>query len=391
MPKTLLRKLKNSCTDATVAGLVLFFLAGALFAQDDTLKSGQDTILEVMSKSDVNYIIESPGKTIGGRSWDEVLEMNARRPIGQRFEFPMLVEEEGKKRVVPYPIKDEARGLFERAYKAFKALDYDEAEGLFRKVIEKDPGCYPAYLSLGNILHSKKDYAGAVDYYDKAIALNSIDYQCFAFKGSALLMLGRYEKAKQALIEALILSPSDNLTMYLLEKAGRKLGFRVYVKKFIPRALTYKENGKEVVVLVQKDDAEKGWAIYGMTRAVWMMEPVYRKEKTGSTDHNLTTIEEGDCLINLLAAYAIESAKKKEVKDSALERLKKIVENGDTAPFINFEIFGLKVPHFSALYLDEKERKEVKDYIEKYVLVGAAEKTGNKSSRDGKNQGGRQN
>ncbi len=166
-----------------------------------------------------------------------------------------------------------------------------------------------------------------------------------------------------------VLSPADSLTMHLLEKVGRKLGFKVYVKKHIPRALVYKENSKKVIMLVRQEDVEKGWAMYGMTRAVWMMEPAYRKEKTGSAEHNTTSIEEGDCLINLLAAYAIAKAEKKDMREPALDRLKKIMENGETIPFINLEIFGLKVPHFSALYLDEKEKKEVKDYIQKYVLL----------------------
>jgi hypothetical protein len=105
-----------------------------------------------------------------------------------------------------------------------------------------------------------------------------------------------------------------------------------------------------------------------MTKAVWLMEQAYRKEKTGSTEHEFSTVEEADCLSNLLETYALYK-KKRGGEEPELERLQNIISEGYMTPFVNFEIFGLKVPHFSAVHLNEKERREVRDYIEKCVLT----------------------
>lgn len=67
------------------------------------------------------------------------------------------------------PARKHAIDLVKRGMNAYNAKDYTEAEALFRKAAEKDPGYGRAHAYLGNALYRQKRLTDAVTCWHKAI------------------------------------------------------------------------------------------------------------------------------------------------------------------------------------------------------------------------------
>jgi tetratricopeptide (TPR) repeat protein len=73
----------------------------------------------------------------------------------------------------------------------FHQKRFDEAIVELDKVCRIDPKNQWAPLALGIVSEAKKDFAGALGYYEKAIELSPRFAQAFLGKGQALAALGR--------------------------------------------------------------------------------------------------------------------------------------------------------------------------------------------------------
>jgi len=90
------------------------------------------------------------------------------------------------------------------AYVHLHLLEYDEAEAAVRKSISLSPGFADGYALLANISNWRGKAEDAVNYINKAIALNPFySYQYPSTLGLAYYSLGRYKKAINTLRDAL--------------------------------------------------------------------------------------------------------------------------------------------------------------------------------------------
>jgi tetratricopeptide (TPR) repeat protein len=94
---------------------------------------------------------------------------------------------------------------------------YLDAEAVFQKVLEENPGYYKAYNKLGVLKSQKGDWPGAAISFKKAIDLTAMDYRAIQMSGAelycnygeALAQQGLYAKAKEALLQVLRISPES--------------------------------------------------------------------------------------------------------------------------------------------------------------------------------------
>lgn len=115
-------------------------------------------------------------------------------------------------------------GLFSR-YEAYynmgvvylRQQKYLDAEAVFQKVLEENPGYFKAYNKLGMLKAQKGDWPGAAISFKKAIDLIAMDYRAIQTSGAelycnygeALVQQGLYPKAREALLQVLKISPES--------------------------------------------------------------------------------------------------------------------------------------------------------------------------------------
>lgn len=102
--------------------------------------------------------------------------------------------------------------------------DIQQAEQLYRLVLQNQPDNASAFHMLGVIAHQRGDNQLAVDLLSKAVAGNSQVAQYYNNLGVALKALDRFEEAVQAYEKALLLKPDYADACYNLGNALASLG-----------------------------------------------------------------------------------------------------------------------------------------------------------------------
>ena len=110
---------------------------------------------------------------------------------------------------------DKAISLKEPYYKAiynkFNLLigggRIDEAEALLKGVVERHPDHADGFINLGVLAGRRGNTESALDYFDRAIALNANDFDAYSKKGQLLVVEKRYDEALAAFNKAVEINP----------------------------------------------------------------------------------------------------------------------------------------------------------------------------------------
>ncbi|MBW1743967.1 MAG: tetratricopeptide repeat protein [Deltaproteobacteria bacterium] len=104
----------------------------------------------------------------------------------------------------------EVRAQIQALRRQAKTHDVESAKKSLLKILELDPDDDRAWFELGEKAHyPTKDYTKAIEYYDKAIAINATDKQYFYKRGMSKYYLRGYESAKDDFIVALEIDPKS--------------------------------------------------------------------------------------------------------------------------------------------------------------------------------------
>lgn len=116
---------------------------------------------------------------------------------------------------------DDALGVFERVLekdpnnvcaltnKANALINlgkYDEAISCLKKALEIDRKFYPIFINLGNALLLQNKNEEAIEYYDKALEINRVSVEALNNKAKALVAIGKVEEAHKIVNEAIKLN-----------------------------------------------------------------------------------------------------------------------------------------------------------------------------------------
>jgi len=117
-----------------------------------------------------------------------------------------------------------ATGMLYAAVDAEKRGDRTAAAKIYRELIEVQPDCAPAYLSLGTLYYQQKRYPEAADYYRRALELKT-DYSLAHFNyASTLEELGRFDEAIKSYQRAIEVNPRYCDAHYNLALAYQRAG-----------------------------------------------------------------------------------------------------------------------------------------------------------------------
>ena len=316
---------------------------------------GPGELVEAMQKSNTSYVVKSsPDDSIV-----RVAISNMFATQRQYTPYPRITQTPDGPTVTSYSWNSEA---FDRAEKAFAANNYQQALEGYIAELAINPKDYIAIEDIGDCYYHTGKPDSAIMYYDKAIALNKLDYQPYLYKADVLYHMKRYEDARQAAIDALTLRPRYINTRHMLHNMPLiNRDFRD--SNFAPHAYAVK-NGKDVVLEITSDTMISAWMGYAIGKAIWLGEPWHRDSLTGSSRMSWTMSHEVECFASLMSLYESERATK---RSTDLERLDKIVSDDLLNAFILYEI-GSRLDQDIMLTVDDNVRQNVRIYVEKYIL-----------------------
>ena len=108
---------------------------------------------------------------------------------------------------------------------AVRNLDWLDAEHFYTKLVETSPHSAKSYYSLGVLRAAHGDDAGAIEAYDRAIAIFPAYSEAYHNRGNALVRLGRRDEAMESYRQCLRFDPGHTGAAFNLTQlqAGRPL------------------------------------------------------------------------------------------------------------------------------------------------------------------------
>jgi tetratricopeptide (TPR) repeat protein len=278
------------------------------------------------------------------------------------------VVEDGQRVIREWVEDPKAQELINQGEEHFQARRYDEAARLYQQAAGVCPRCYLARAYLGDSLLFGGDAESALAHYRKATEINPDDYRLYYFQGSALARMGRLSEAREAFAWSLVLNPRNPvLRQFFRQNPGVGMGIRDDV--LVPRGFA-REDGKDVVVEFDPDYGA-AWLAYANCKALWEGEPSHREEMTGTAERHFSSAEEMECLSSAAVVHAAQKEKGDDDRmDSSLDRLMAVIGDGMVTELVLFEMAARVHPQYT-LTLDDADRRRLKDYVLRYVLVPA--------------------
>jgi len=253
-----------------------------------------------------------------------------------------------------YHLNEEVEADFEKAEKYFQNNEPALARGMYQQALSKDSTCYKAITYIGQTYEMEKNHLKALEWYQKAIDKNYIDYMSHWFIADVYSILGEKDKAVEEITIAWILNRNNPR----IQKAVKQIYDLKKIKNptwtFTPQIKIDSVGENKVNIEFQTE-----WMGYAMVKAIWLYEPDYR-ESMGFKEGTLNTLQEKEAIVCLLSGL-----KKKQLKKHPeLKMLRKALDEKMIDEYIFFEIYLPEYP-FIASQLTENFILSIKDYVVK--------------------------
>ncbi|HEX3553244.1 MAG TPA: tetratricopeptide repeat protein [Thermoanaerobaculia bacterium] len=289
-----------------------------------------------------------------------------------------------------------AAPFFKEAESSLAARRLDQAADAYAKGLALSPDYGPGWVNAGDVQFARKDYAGALGFYRKALTLDSSLAQAHHFAADSLFKLGRLSEAEDEYVQALVYDPSYEEVWRSLAVVGPRAGLTAHRPAISTPAGAIGDNvdGK-----VEIGVADPEWLPYLNCKAVWRHEDAYRKAKVAAvpqrysrsltvagTTYPWSVAEEAECLRAYVAGNLSATAARLEpggksgqaagvsrekVLAAAPELVRTLVQVEDADlldGFILFALFGQRCPMAVALFSDA-ERSQMERFVRKFVII----------------------
>ncbi len=125
---------------------------------------------------------------------------------------------------------------------AFQIGNYQAAREYLARAIELAPGNPGCYNNMGNLMQKEGDLKGSVPYYEKTLQLDATNHMAHNNLGAACIRLGEYERARSHLEEALKLSPEYAGAQNNMGEVCSYLGLHDTAAQYYKRAIELEPN-----------------------------------------------------------------------------------------------------------------------------------------------------
>jgi len=251
-----------------------------------------------------------------------------------------------------YKPTDAALEANHKAEEAFQGHNISEARKYYREAYEKDSSFYMVMTYIGQTYGLEKNPEKAIEWYQKAIQKNYIDYMAHWFLADAYDDAGRLEEAKKEILIAHILNRNNPRILTSLKIILSKNGINYENWYFSPQYKLDKSPDNKISI-----EYEGNWLIYALTKALWVYEPGYA-ESMGKKDNTLfNEYEEKEALAGMLM-----QADKKKSEIPEIRILKKALDKKMVQEYIFYEILLPQYP-VAAYQFPEVMVNSIADYL----------------------------
>lgn len=253
-----------------------------------------------------------------------------------------------------YDMKEsKAKELFDKAEGLFVDNDFAGARDYYLKALEKDPDLYNVIVYVGDTYFHEKNYSQAKQWYEKAVKANYIDYLAHWGLAHACMYTGEPQRALREITIAKVLNRNNqnlNIMLNNIYKFNKVTYVDWYLDPKYRITSDYNEEKEKDVVTIEFNE---DWLAYALVCAVWEYEPGYA---ASMGDDSFLKVKEA--LFNTYASYD-----KKQLKKSLPMRMfKAAIDQRLADTYIFYEYFLPRDPALSLLQ-DEQTIEEIADYI----------------------------
>jgi tetratricopeptide (TPR) repeat protein len=267
--------------------------------------------------------------------------------------------------------------------KAVKRLDAGAGPaGLehIKRAIELDPTFLPSYVVLARIFMDDGQILRAKDLLEQVLARNPTDSEALVELGKCDMYIGEFEKARKALIDAVIFERTNLDAWGELKRLGSVDHFEVATRDAPELAFVEKARGRHLDMIIDSSLVDcpleaSAWLVFASQRAVWKYEGKYQ-QKYGRTRYEKTYDEDVDCYLSLAVAWqvltehqdSVLSADSSVCDSEYLDFLAEVSDQGHLVSHVLMDYICLESPgaarHFPAEVIDR-----MREYMEKFVLI----------------------
>ena len=302
-------------------------------------------IFAIMDSSKVRYEIKQLEEPIECPDRSDNLNLND----------VYLLENDGARQILTYDtLSTEGQKYYDLAEYYYTARNLDSARILYEKVLETDPGYYKLWTYIAQVYGTLGYAELAKKYYQQTISKNRIDYLAHWLLADIYHMQNMLDSAAYQITIASILNRNNPRLQELQHTIYIDARLSVDDWCFNPQIIVEQVDSSRVSMQYADN-----WLMYAMCKALWNFEPGY-KESMGVATGQYSTVEERECLLNLMVGLINSKAKFK--KDPSLATLKKAFNAGMVDEYIMYEIFLPKHPEV-AYNLSEDFIESIHNYV----------------------------
>lgn len=228
---------------------------------------------------------------------------------------------------VKYTLTKELEEEERKAEEAFQKSNYEEARKHYLAVLAIDSSYYTVATYIGQTYGIEKNWEKAIEWYEKVIRSNYIDYMAHWFLADAYIEVNRKEEALKEIVIAHILNRNNPRITLSLNLIMKENGLLMDDWAFNPQYTVTKTGDNKVNI-----QYGEGWLPYALTKAVWAHEPGYSQAMGYEENSFFREPEEKEALIGMLmsddpktAALPEIIALQKAVADDQPNRLQEYI------------------------------------------------------------------
>ena len=312
------------------------------FSYAQKLHSMKD-IFMILEKSEITYSLE---------------ELENEIPVPDRSKnvnntgYYREKEDNGSYVAKAFMLNEETKDFFGKAEEAFNDNNEKQAREYYLKALKSDSSFYEVMTYIGQTYEGEGNIDNAIEWYQKTIDANYIDYMAHWFLADAYFKKEMKKEALDEITIALILNRNNPRLKQSYSKIYKSNKFKFDDWYYNPQFQIDSIDDETVLIKYQLD-----WMGAALVRAVWLYEPDYA-ESMGS-ERGVVSIKQ--CKEELIGLFS-NLDKKRMKKYPEFKALKKALGNDYYYEYVLYEMILPDYPHV-VYQLPKTEIKKIKDYV----------------------------
>lgn len=262
-----------------------------------------------------------------------------------------------------YSQNAEANKMMSQAESYFTRSEYEKALEFYQKALALDPNIYEAALYAGDAYTHRQDWKNAEMSYQKAIAINPNRETAYRYSATPFMKQEKYDQARDRYIEALITEPYSRMSPRGISQWAQVTGAKLGHPKIDVPEFKYDPSGKPTTVMSENSltEGSKAWVAYSLTRDSWNKEK-FAKTFPNEKKYRHTLREETDALRSVL-----KMAKEQNLSNPQFDTLQKLDGEGLLESYVLMTQADEGIAQDHEEYL-KTNRAKLRQYVLNYVI-----------------------